>query len=224
MFSDTLGIDYQYVTLPQWGPGLAALILSFTIYNNKQFKKAVLEKRPPKRLFLLLIIPFALIAVSYFLSDTLNLISESEVELHLEILYIVIPASLFGAVGEALGWRKFLQFSVDKHFNYIKSAIVVGLLWGLWHVGNYSNGPIYMGLFLIFTICATLILSIMIRKYNYNLLFTSIFHISINLGFYIFFRAHLNNVNMMFVNAIVWLIASIIILYSLEFKRKEKLD
>jgi len=222
LLQESLRIDYQYLTLPQWAPGIAALILGFTVYKNIPDKDVTIEKHALVRLFLLLIVPFVLIGFSYILSSTMNLITENKIQLDFKLLYIVIPGSLFGALGEALGWRKFLQLYVDKHFHYYKSAVIVGLLWGLWHVGNYSNGLIYMALFLIFTICASLMLSIFIRKYNYNLFLAALFHLSINLGFYIFFRAYLENVNMMLINALVWVAATVTILYVFKIKTNKK--
>ncbi len=208
LLQELLAIDYRYLTLPQWGPGIAALILSVTLYKKALFQGNDLKQLPLIRLLLCVVLPIGLMGLSFLISQMFDLISENSIQIEFSILYLVIPGSLFGALGEALGWRKFLQSSLNKVFYHVQSSIIVGVLWGLWHIGNYSNGPIYMGLFLIFTISASLMLSLLIRQYHYNVLIATLFHLSINMGFYIFFRAYLSDISMMFVNALIWVIAA----------------
>ena len=216
LLQEMMNIDYQSVTLPQWGPGIAALVLSFTVYKHTLSKSTVFSKFSLLQLLLCLLLPFVFIGISYVVSRMFDLITGDMIQWQSTLLYIVILSSLFGAIGEALGWRTFLQSSADKQSNVLKSSILVGLLWGLWHVGHYSNGFIYMASFLVFTISASLILAILIRKSHYNLLLATMFHLSINLGFYIFFSAYVNDARMIFVNALVWLTIAMATIYYLR--------
>ena len=40
-------------------------------------------------------------------------------------------------VGEELGWRGFAQPELEKHYSPLISAIILGVLWGLWHLPNF---------------------------------------------------------------------------------------
>jgi membrane protease YdiL (CAAX protease family) len=158
--------------------------------------------------------------VGYLISWALG--SAASITIDNSLLY-VIPGSLVGGVGEALGWRCFLQSSLDKRFDYILAAAITGTLWGLWHVGHYSNGLLYMGMFLLFTISASAILAQWLRAWDYNLGISAAFHLSINLGFFVFFRKSLTDTNMMLVNALVWSGCAILI-FVLGSRSKLKAD
>lgn len=41
---------------------------------------------------------------------------------------------MFAAIGEEAGWRGFLQEALVERFGWINSALLVGLIWGLWHL------------------------------------------------------------------------------------------
>lgn len=214
MAQELFNIDYSYITLPQWGPGIAALVLSFAIFKNAINKSVPFSGLSPVNFLICLLLPFGMIGAGYFFSKTLNLSSVNIIKIDTQMIYIVITSSFFGAIGEALGWRCFLQKILDDRFNYLTGSVIVGILWGLWHVGHYSNGLIFMLLFLIFTISASIVLSYLIRQFNYNLLLAAIFHLSINMGFYVFYKENTNDVNMMLINALVWLSGAIVILAS----------
>jgi membrane protease YdiL (CAAX protease family) len=50
---------------------------------------------------------------------------------------------IFGGMGEELGWRSVLQPSLEKRFGSMKAALIVGLVWGYWHLpanlAGYNN-------------------------------------------------------------------------------------
>ena len=52
-------------------------------------------------------------------------------------LYLVIPlfiyALTFGGGFEELGWRGVLQPNLEKNYSFIISALITGIIWGLWH-------------------------------------------------------------------------------------------
>lgn len=212
MAQESLGIDYQVIILPQWGPGIAALILGFVLYKNTIDKSIRFSGFHPVKLFICLLLPIGMIGAGYFISKTLSVTSGNIVKMDIQLLYVIIPAIFFGAVGEALGWRCFLQSSLDGRLNYVIASVLVGTLWGLWHVGQYRNGVMFMVLFLIFTISFSIILAYLIREFDYNLLLAAVFHFSANIGFFVFYRENLNDTNMMLINALVWLSGAILIL------------
>lgn len=208
---EALKIDYKYITLPQWGPGIAALILGFAVYKDALSKSISFSGFSLQKLLTCLLLPIAMIGVGFFISRALNLTS-GIARIDTQLLYILIPSSFLGAVGEALGWRSYLQFQLDERLGYLLASVLVGLLWGLWHVGHYSNGLIYIASFLIFTISFSIILSSLIRGVNYNLWSAALLHFSANIGFFVLYRENLEDANMMLVNAVVWLTGAVLLL------------
>ena len=47
----------------------------------------------------------------------------------------ILWAGLFaGPLGEELGWRGFLLPEFQKRFPNLKSAIIIGIVWFIWHI------------------------------------------------------------------------------------------
>ena len=201
----SLKIDYKYITLPQWGPGIAALVLSFVLYKNILDKSIKLHGISTLKLLLCFVIPIGVMGIGYLIGKVLGFVPANSEKISIQFLCVFVPFSFIGAVGEELGWRSFLQSSLDGRLNSLIASILVGTLWGLWHIGHYKNGIIFMALFLIFTISSSIIIAYLIRGLHYNLLLAAIFHFSINIGFFLFFRGSVNDIKMMLINALVWL-------------------
>ncbi|MEO1623558.1 MAG: CPBP family intramembrane glutamic endopeptidase [Bacteroidota bacterium] len=56
----------------------------------------------------------------------------------------IIPGAIM-ALGEEIGWRGFLVPELMKTQGYVKTSLLIGLLWGLWHLplllfGEYNSG------------------------------------------------------------------------------------
>ena len=47
-------------------------------------------------------------------------------------LFMLIPATVF-ALGEELGWRGLLFPELYKSFSFIKAAVIISIIWGIWH-------------------------------------------------------------------------------------------
>lgn len=212
LLQEVLTIDYHYIVLPQWGPGIAALILSFTLYKKALNESLKIKGVTLHKILISTLFPIGLIAVSLIFYNIYLLLPLNLEKVDITFFYIVVPATLFGAVGEALGWRAFLQSSISQRFNHFTAAILVGFLWGLWHVGHYGNGIVFMMFFLIFTVSFSIILSYIIRAHAYNLFYATSFHFGANIGFYIFFRVNINDTSMIMMNAIIWLLGAILVL------------
>jgi uncharacterized protein len=79
---------------------------------------------------------------------------------------------MFAAIGEEAGWRGFLQEALVERFGWIKSTLLVGLIWGLWHLPvnlagyNDAQHPILQALiiFQIHTISMSFVLALLMRK------------------------------------------------------------
>lgn len=61
---------------------------------------------------------FGLFALNLFLSASLG----------------SVVTALIGGIGEELGWRGFLQPSLERRWGPLKGTIAVGLIWAYWHL------------------------------------------------------------------------------------------
>ena len=68
----------------------------------------------------------------------LILFSVSSLELNGVSIYLMplffIQLIFFGGGHEELGWRGILQPLLDKKYTYWQSNLIVGSIWGIWHL------------------------------------------------------------------------------------------
>jgi membrane protease YdiL (CAAX protease family) len=210
------GIDPEKIVLPQMGPGLAA-ILVLLLFRRDGVRISIVSNRVSIRTYLVaLFLPLAVSAVLYCLYTVF-------IEpVHISIgdigsVVIMIAGMLAGAFTEELGWRGYLQNMLGQKTNAFYSAVSVGILWGLWHIGSYRNGPVYMSFFLLSTIGYSVVMAGMIRSSGYNVIVACLFHFAVNAGFYVLKDA-LDDTRIIAANAIVWIGIAIVIIV---IKRKE---
>ena len=137
---------------------------------------------------------------------------------------IMVGGMLLGAFGEELGWRGYAQNLVERHLNRLIAFLLVGILWGLWHVGNYQNGPIYMLFFVFSTIGYSAVMAWLLQGTNYNVVLACLFHFAVNAGFYML-KGALTDLRLIVLNGIVWIGAAVIIVALngkdfLQFRKK----
>jgi membrane protease YdiL (CAAX protease family) len=73
-------------------------------------------------------------------------------------------AQFVGACGEELGWRCFLQPTLGTRAGPVLTGVVVGLIWGLWHIQVIALGPAYLLGFLAGTVGMSVVLSLLLRS------------------------------------------------------------
>ncbi|MFI9203224.1 lysostaphin resistance A-like protein [Streptomyces sp. NPDC053048] len=107
-------------------------------------------------------------------------------ELHHPFALIVV-AQLIGACGEEIGWRCFLQPLLRTRFGPLTSSIVVGVLWGVWHVQVFAQNPAYAGGFLLGAVSMSVVMGTALERLRSSrLLWAGGFHTLINLGMLLF--------------------------------------
>lgn len=89
---------------------------------------------------------------------------------------------ILGPLGEELGWRGFALNELQKRFSPIKSAIIIGWVWGFWHtplwvMSGYSGWQLvqYIICFLVGIIAVSIIITAFYNL-NHNLLIPIIIH------------------------------------------------
>ncbi|MCL2327378.1 MAG: CPBP family intramembrane metalloprotease [Bacteroidetes bacterium] len=202
------GLSFEKISLPQLAPAVVVLILFFIFKNlpariNLNFDKVILTKS-----LLALAVPAFLFAIAFFIGKYLNLNVKITENLS-TLLPVMITGMVIGAFAEEIGWRSFLQPILEKKNSVLVASILVGVIWGLWHVGHYKSGLLFMTGFLLFTISASIIIAYLLRGTEYNLIISAIFHLSINVCFLVFFHNSMADSKFMLVNGLVWLIPAI---------------
>jgi len=208
VFQQKISLNFEKIVLPQLGPtiGVIIMILAFSDLRfsiNLELNKFIVAKS-----LLALGIPVLLFTITFFAGKQVEL-GVKLTENFWNLVPLIFVGILIGSLGEEIGWRSFLQLTLEKKNSALLASVIVGTIWGLWHIGHYKNGALFMIGFLLFTISASIIIAWLLRDTKYNLIIPVLFHISINLGFLILFKNSLTNSKLMMINGIVWLIPAI---------------
>lgn len=94
-------------------------------------------------------------------------------------------AILVGCIAEEIGWRGFLLPNLQKKHTPFISSIIVGILWGVWHL-NFTGGITGFILYTVTIIEMSILMTWIYNKSNGNLLLMIIWHLVFNLASHIF--------------------------------------
>jgi membrane protease YdiL (CAAX protease family) len=226
VLQQVLGIDPGKVSMAQFGPAIAALIM-LVIFRGDKAKLTVSFRGIPLWKYLAAIgVPIGISIILFLIyNQFINPVTFLPVDA--SSLAMILVGMLVGAFGEELGWRGYLQKMLGARLNGLVAFIIVGVLWGLWHVGNYQNGAAYVLFFVLSTIGYSAVMAWLIQTAGYNVIPAALFHFAVNAGFYILKDA-LTDVRLIALNGIVWMGVAVIIvaLNRKEFlgMRKESVD
>jgi membrane protease YdiL (CAAX protease family) len=203
-----INLDFEKITLPQLAPAIGFLVISLLYAHNGitigfDFNEAIMLKS-----LLAFLLPLLLIAIAFFIGNCIGLKIQINKDIT-SLFSVMIIGMLVGAIGEELGWRSFLQQSLEKSNSVLFASIIVGLIWGLWHIGHYKNGAVFMIGFLMFTIAASIVLAWILMDTKYSIIISVLFHTSINIGYFILFKNAQTDPKLMVANGIVWMISAI---------------
>lgn len=204
------GFEADKISLPQFGPGFAAIVM-IMVFRSDNVKITVTLKGIPFQKFLGAIgIPIVVPMILFLIyNQFINPLSIPPI--HTPSLMIMLGGMLLGAFGEELGWRGYAQNMLERQLNGFIAFLLVGVLWGLWHVGNYQNGPTYMLFFVFSTIGYSAVMAWLLQGTNYNVVLAGLFHFAVNVGFYILTDA-LADIRLVALNGLVWMGAAVVII------------
>ena len=199
------GIGFEIFVFPQLAPTLG-YILIILIFKD-MYKPIIIfvNKNVLIKVFIALLLPLLLFTVTCIIGLFLGI--EMKTNKFFEIVNISIIGLLIGCITEEIGWRSFFQPSLSQKYSVFISSLIVGIVWGLWHVSYYQNGLLFMLVFIFFTISVSIIVVFLQKNTQNNLIISALFHSSINIGAKILSTEDSLNI----INSIVWLIVSIII-------------
>jgi membrane protease YdiL (CAAX protease family) len=209
VLQQALGIDPGKISMAQFGPGLAALVMILA-FRRDNVKLTVAFKGIPLWKYLAAVgIPIGISIILFLIyNQFINPVSLPLVDA--SSLAIILVGMLVGAFGEELGWRGYLQKMIGGRLTGLIAFLIVGVLWGLWHVGNYLNGPTYVLFFVLSTIGYSAVMAWLIQTAEYNVIPAALFHFAVNAGFYIL-KDVLTDIRLMALNGIVWMGAAVIV-------------
>lgn len=100
---------------------------------------------------------------------------------------VIVVAQFVGACAEEVGWRCLLQPLLRTRFGPLASSVVVGVLWGAWHVPVFAEGPVYAGGFMVAAVSMSVVLGLALDRVRaHRLVLAGGFHTLINLGMLLF--------------------------------------
>ena len=102
------------------------------------------------------------------------------------ILVMFVDSLIRGPLGEELGWRGYLQVELNNRFSLLTSSLIVGLIWGVWHlplwfVSGFQglNLLLYIVFFMIGLVAFSVIIGFIYIRGG-NLLYAILLHQMLN--------------------------------------------
>ena len=213
------------ITSIQFAPLLAYILLILFFRNMSvpiiiDFNKVIVVK-----IFFAIIISALIMVFSYLSIKIIGIkIVFNSVDNNWLLLYPMLLAQLLGSIGEEIGWRSFLQTTLEKKIPILLSSIIVGIIWGLWHIPvHYSFGIIVMVLFISATIMFSIIMSVILKDTKNNIYVSTLLHTSFNVFAFIFLNPNIIIMETLSTILIVMLIiVAIMIPLNKEYLLKQK--
>lgn len=183
-FFSIVVLDADYI--PQWMPGLSALMLTGIISKRKGIIKVMKRLRTNKDRILWdlvsLFIPIMSSLIVYQVicyiepDEQFNIVFNNHTwqEYTLAVIFILI-----GSLGEEIGWRGFLLPNLLKKYSFTISSAIVGTVWGLWHF-RFDSGVTSFLIYILFAIETSIIISWLYSKTKGSIISAIIYHTSIN--------------------------------------------
>lgn len=137
----------------------------------------------------LLLMPVAA-AISFFL--TLLITGDNDLNITMGTLFTIVTMFFIGGpLGEEIGWRGFLLEHLLSRYRALKAGLIVGIIWGLWHLplhfisdSTQEYVPIWADLLLM--ILVSMFFTWIFVNTRKNLLLAMLFHWSINTSVILF--------------------------------------
>lgn len=200
------------LSLTQFAPAISVCIFSIMISKKSIFidclKKFKFQKIFNWILFILVLnftIIFSANLILTYLGQDFSA-WKGDIKFYvLETIFLLI-----GCIGEEIGWRGFLLSELNKKYTLLKSSIIVGILWGIWHL-NFVDGILGFVLFTISLIFNSIFISWIYVKSNKNLTLVVFDHFCFNLFSHIFLWNRFS-IGLYIIEIIIYAIISIIVI------------
>lgn len=173
------------LSFPQLAPGIVALVFIWLRYGRNGLKelfgKFTVSKDNAQWLILSIIVPAVIVSLSYCVLSLINgknILTPALDGISVYLCYLV--GIIIGSIGEEIGWRGFMLPQLQLKYSAFLSSIILGGLWGFWHV-DFRFGILGFVLFSIITIELAILFTWVYNKSNGNVLSAVIFHSVLNI-------------------------------------------
>ncbi len=101
----------------------------------------------------------------------------------LAVLPLVYVAQIFTSpLLEEFGWRGYLQPHLQRIFGVLPASIIIGVIWGLWHLPLIFAYGHNLAIAIISIICHSILMGWILNSTKGSMLMMLLFHASINVG------------------------------------------
>ncbi|WP_417194969.1 CPBP family intramembrane glutamic endopeptidase [Bizionia sp.] len=191
-----------------YGPTISGIVtaLIFDGLNGvlNLFKKVFIWNIPFKYYLYIILLPIFFILIGIGIYKTfIGDIGSFDITAFLSIPAVLWAGLYAGPLGEELGWRGFLLPELQKKHTNLKSAIIIGVIWFIWHIplwrapfGTLVSGESISFLpvitYFIMLMCLSIIITWLVINSKGSVLVAILFHLSINAGIALLFFPELN--------------------------------
>ena len=201
-FQQWLGLRPELISLPQFGPAAAAILMILAFRQDGIKLNFAVHKNHLQKYLIALVIP-ALVPLILWFAYTRLIGPVTSPADHLPSIILLLVGILLGAFGEELGWRGYAQALLERTLSPFASTLLIGLVWGLWHVGNFQYGAVHMLFFVFFTISVSIFMRWLLINTHDSVIVATLVHFSINASAYML-RDVLIDTRVVMLNGIVW--------------------
>jgi uncharacterized protein len=174
---------------PVLGPTLAAVIVSVTLHGKTGFRdlfKAFIQWRVGIVWYAIVLLgPTILFFAAQLITRLFGLPTIHSEQQGISFFIMVLVSSLVANLWEEAGWRGFALPRLQKQYSALLASLVVGILWGLWHLplffwvggsmSNYPFVPWFIGL-----LANAFLFTWLYNSTKGSLLLVALFHIALN--------------------------------------------
>ncbi len=205
---ESIGKFLTFFFLGVYGPSISGIITTLLFDRLSGilnlFKKLIIWKVSFVNYLYLLLLPIVFVIVGIGIYDLfIGPIGKFDQNGFFTIPTILLAGLFAGPLGEELGWRGFLLPEFQKIFTNLKSALIIGIIWFIWHIplfwapfGTLVSGssltilPILT--YFLMLISLSIIITWLVISSRGSVLIAILFHLSINAGIVLLFYPELN--------------------------------
>jgi membrane protease YdiL (CAAX protease family) len=98
------------------------------------------------------------------------------------LFYMFVFGLLQGPLGEELGWRGFLLPRLLNKFSPLGASVILGVLWGIWHMNVLFSAPSRIALFVASAVALSVLMTVLFLHTRGSVLLAIVMHWSIMPG------------------------------------------
>jgi membrane protease YdiL (CAAX protease family) len=158
-----------------------------------------------------IIIPVLIAFVAFTIGNLfgMNIVLDNAVQIGSSLMPMILII-IVGGIGEEIGWRSFLKTTLERKSSVLVSSIIVGIMWGLWHIDRWNLGIIFMLIKVLDTVSFSIIMALILKDTNNNIIISTALHASSNTGFLIFLGTRFTETKIVLLVAVTRLLIAII--------------